>query len=129
MNIDSYLYNKIVNSTLVSIYTTKCYPNYVPNSTNLPTNYIMYDSIGYEKNRNLQNKIFTIVSYSNSKNNVELLNDALYTLFDNSTNYIKEMSSTLRIESCSIISNNVTNYDDTNLKWSRVLDISLWYFK
>ena len=129
MNIDSYLYNKIVNSTLVSIYTTKCYPNYVPNSTNLTTNYIMYDSIGYEKNRNLQNKIFTIVSYSNSKNNVELLNDALYTLFDNSTNYIKEMSSTLRIESCSIISNNVTNYDDTNLKWSRVLDISLWYFK
>jgi hypothetical protein len=77
----------------------------------------------------MENKIFTIVSYSNSKNNVELLNDALYSLFDNSTKYIKDMSSNIRVESVSIVSNNVTNFDETNGQWSKVLDVSLWYFK
>jgi hypothetical protein len=127
LNIDSWLFSKISNSSLVNVYTTRCYPNYIPTTATTP--YIMYDSIGYEKNRLMENKIFTIVSYNNSKNNVELMNDALYSLFDNSTKYIKDTSSNLRIESATIISNNVVNYDETNKVWSKVLDVSVWYFK
>ena len=127
MNIDSWLYTKIANSSIVNVYTTRCYPNYAPTTAITP--YIMYDSIGYEKNRLMENKIFTIVSYTNSKNNIELINDALYSLFDNSTKYIKESSSNLRIESITIINNNVINYDETNKVWSKVLDVSFWYFK
>lgn len=125
MNPDIWLQNKIVNSTLVNVFTTKCYPNYVPSTTLTP--YIMYDSIGYEHNRILQNKIYTIVSSHNSKANVELLNDALYTLFDTSSSYIKETSSNLLITSVTIVNNNVTRYDETNKNWSKVLDVSVWF--
>lgn len=126
MNIDIWLKSKIVNSTLINIYTTRCYPNFAPSTAQTP--YIWYDQIGYEKNRNERNVIYTIVSCWNTKANVDLINDGLYTLFDDSTSRIKETSSNLKIESVKIISNNKTDYDESNKNWSKVLDISVWYF-
>lgn len=125
MNCDIWLQNKIVNSTLVNIYTTKCFPVFAP-STNL-TPYIVYDSIGYEKNLKLINKVYTIMMFHNSKANVELINDGMYSLFDNSTKFQKDTSSNLSIESIKIITNNVTRYDETNKNWVKVMDISVWY--
>lgn len=125
MTIDNWLYTKITNST-VSSYTTRCYPAFSPSTVYLP--YIIYDTIGFERNRNFKNIIYTITSVHNSKANVELLNSALYSLFDNSTAYIRETSSNIKVESCNIINNAVCNYDDQNQYWIKVLDISVWYF-
>lgn len=127
MNIDEWLKNKIVNSTSVNVYTTRCYPNYVTSTTLTP--YVYYDTIGFEKNRILRNNIYQIVSCSNSKSSLENLNEALYNLFDTSTGYIKETSSNLKIESVMIINNAVTRYDESNKNWVRFLEISVWYSK
>lgn len=126
MNIDSWLRSKITNSTLINVYTTRCYPIYVPSTAITP--YLWYDETGWDKNRNERNVKFTIVSCHNSKANVEILNDALYTLFDNSTRKIQETSSNLRIESVEIINNSKSDYDDSNKNWYKAMDISVWYF-
>lgn len=126
MNINSWLRSKITNSTLVNIYTTRCYPVFAPSTARTP--YIYYDETGFEKNRNERNTVISIVSCHNSKSNVELLNDGLYTLFDDSTSRIKETSSNLRIESVKIINNSRSDYDESNKNWLKVLDISVWYF-
>lgn len=126
MNVKSWLRSKITNSTLVNVYTTRCYPVYVPTTATTP--YIWYDQTGFEKNRNEQNAIFTIVSCHNSITNVETLNDALYTLFDDSTARIRETSSNLKIESVKIINNSRSDYDESNKNWLRAIDISVWYF-
>jgi hypothetical protein len=125
MNINQWLYSKITNSTLVNVYTTKCYPIYVPSTATTP--YIYYDEIGSNRNRLMRNTVFTIVSCHNSKANIELLNDSLYSLFDTSTKYIKEMSSNLKVESVSIIQNHETGFDETNKNWTKAIDISVWY--
>jgi len=129
MNSDIWLVNKIKNSTVSS---TRVYPNYIPESTS--NNYsdhipcIVYQSIGFDRNRKNRQIIYSLTSIHNSKSNVEDLNDQLYNLFDNSTQYIRESSSNLHTINVEIINNVPSLYDDDNKYWTRPLDISVWYY-
>lgn len=133
MTIDIWLKNKVLGSTNITQYTTRFYPDYIPQSTNakigdkIPC--IVYASIGFDKNRNYRNRVFSLTSVHKSKSNVEDINDQLYDLFDNSTQYIRESSSNLYTINVDIINNGVGLYDEENKYWTRVLDLSVWYTK
>lgn len=131
MIIDEWLRSKIINNSTVSAYSTRVYPNYIPYSdtnkigSNIPC--FVYASIGSDKNRLLRNMKFTITSVNKSKSNVEDMNNELYSMFDNSTSYLRETSSNISIDSVEIINNGAGVYYDDNKYWTRALDISVWY--
>lgn len=132
MIIDEWLVSKLIGSTTITQYTTRIYPEFIPESTTV--NYaskvpcITYQTIGFDRNRLERNRIFSLTSVHNSKSNVENMNDQLYNLFDTSTAWIRESSSNLYVDSVDII-NNVGLYDPENRYWTKILDISVWYHK
>ena len=125
MIIDEWLTAKLIGSTSITQYTTQVYPLFIPEGKCAPA--IVYQNIGSEKNRLERNMVFSILSLHNSKGDAETLNEAVYSLFDNSTAQIRESSSTLYIDSVNIISNSVCLYENDNQHWVRALDISVWY--
>ena len=133
MIIDEWLVSKIQGSTSIEQFTTRVYPNFIPQSQNSDigskTPCIVYTSIGFNRNRNNRNQIYSLTSVHKSKSNAENLNDQLYTLFDNSTTAIRESSSNISVHNVEIINNAVGLYDEENKYWTKVLDISLWYTK
>lgn len=133
MIIDQWLVSKIQGASSITAYTTRVYPNFIPQSEGSSINKkvpcIVYTSIGFDRNRINRNRIFSLISVNKSKGTVESMNDDLYTLFDNSTAAIRESSSNLLVHNVEIINNAVGLYDEENKYWTRVLDISVWYSK
>ena len=127
MILEEWLYTRITSSTSITQYTTAVYPDFIPLNKIPPA--VTYKSVGFNRNINERNSVMSITMYRNSKSEIEAINDAMYTLFDTSTAYIKETSSSLSIDSVEIINNSVSGFDDTNKYWFRVLDISVWYHK
>jgi hypothetical protein len=125
MTIDQWLVSKIEAST--TLVTTQVFPNFIPDGKIPPA--IVYQGIGFDRNIQERNEIITLTTFGASKSSVENINSNLYDLFDTSTAYIKETSSSLSIDSVTIVNNPGAVYDETNLKWQRTLDISVWYHK
>jgi hypothetical protein len=125
MTIDEWLVNKITSSTSITATTTNVRPEFLPLDSKPPA--IIYNSIGFDRNRKYKMRVITLTCLHNTKSQVESLNDNLYNLFDNSTAYIRETSSNLSVESVMIQQNGVGGFDNENKYWYRVLDVKFWY--
>jgi len=122
---ETWLITKVVGSTNISQYSTQMFLNYIPESKKPPA--VVYKTVGFIKNRTMRTKIYSLTCLHNSGLQAEYMNNQLYKLFDNSTAYIRESSSTLYVDSVNILENGVSGYDEENKYYYRVLDISVLY--
>ena len=124
MNIEEWIVEKLSTSSIAT-YTTTIKPEFLPLGVKPPA--IIYNSIGFDKNRKQKMRVISLTCLHNSKSQVESMNDSLYTLFDTSTAYMRESSSNIYIDSALILQNGVGGFDNENKYWYRVLDIRFWY--
>lgn len=127
MHIEQWLTNKVLNSSNVFQYSTEFYPGFIPENGNIPA--YVYKSIGFDKNRKNRNRVFSLTSCHNSRELCEDMNESLYNLFDSSSSFLRESSSSLNIISVDVLKNGVSEYDIDDKFYYRVLDISVWYYK
>ena len=128
MSIDEWIYSRVTASTAVNeLIGTRCFPNY-KSSTNV-TPCVLYECVGFEKNRILRNTVYSFKSLAKSKSEMDNLNEALYSLFDTSTAWIRESSSSLYVDSVNIVDNGVESYDEYNKTYWKVLEVNIIYHK
>lgn len=120
----------LASTTLTSVISNNIYPDYIP-STSIYTNMkgITYQDLSDKINRKLRQNIISLRSFAASKSQAEAINSIVYPLFDSSTKYIIDKSSSLCVDSVHIISNAVSGFDDTTKLWFRVFDFQItWHY-
>ena len=122
---EAWLVSKVLASTNISQYSTQMFFNYIPETKQPPA--VVYKIIGFQRNRLQKTKVYSLTCLHNNALQTENMNNQLYMLFDNSTQYIRESSSNLCIENVFILENGKGDFDEENKYYYRVLDIAVSY--
>ena len=125
MTVQEWLVSKIQNTTSVTQYTTKVYPDFMLSTASLPC--LIYQDISDKIFRQYRTNIISVKSVAANKNTMETLNTQLYRLFDDSTGSIRESSSNICVDHVMILTNSASGFDDGTKLYYRALDIKIQY--
>lgn len=127
MTVQEWLVARLKGSTnITNLISTRIFPDFLPSTASYPG--IIYNDIGDRINRKLHQSMISLRSFAASKAEVDRINSVIYNLFDSSTSYISEKSSSLCIDSVHILTNSNSGFDDAPKLYFRALDIQiLWH--
>lgn len=125
MTVQEWLVSKIQQTTSVTQYTTKVYPDFMLSTASLPC--LIYQDISDKIFRQYRTNIISVKSVAANKNTMETLNTQLFRLFDDSTGSIRESSSSICVDHVMILTNSASGFDDSTKLYYRALDIKIQY--
>ena len=126
-NAKSRISRLLASTALVAQVSSKIFPDFIPSTSLHPG--IIYQDVSDKINRKSRQSVISLRSFAASKSQAETINQLVYPLFDSSTKYIIDKSSSLCIDSVHIITNAVSGFDDQTKLWYRAFDFQvLWHY-